>query len=472
MFDSVRLRLTVWYVVVTGLILVASSITVYVLVARELYERVDAGLHATMEVAISVLQHQRIIGQPEPTGLQAAFQEFHFPHQAIALFDHAGRLLREKTSDESVHIRLPPFDVTSINSRTFYSLPERTSESDDSCRGIVARFQIASSDQPYVIVVNESLQAVEDKLDLLQDLFYIGLPVALTLTALGGWLLVCRSLAPVLAMSEQAQRIGAENLEQRLPTGNPRDELGRLATTFNGLLTRLSESFSQQRQFMADASHELRSPVSAIRTACAVILQREDRASSEYRDALAIVEQQARRLTRIVEDMLLLARADAGNSMLRIDHLYLDELLVETTRGAAVLAAQKNLQLEISVLPESSLRGDESLLRQMFWNLLDNAIKYTPNEGRVRIALESQSGQYVITVSDTGTGIPTASQPYIFERFYRADQTRSRTETGPEFGAGLGLSIVRWITEAHHGRVDLQRSDQTGSTFVVYLPRG
>jgi heavy metal sensor kinase len=469
MFDSVRLRLTVWYVVVVGLILVASSITVYVFVARDLYERVDAGLRATMEVAISVLRHQRIVGPPGATGLQAAFQEFHFPHQAIALFDHAGRLLREKTSDESVHVRL--LRRTSINSRTFYSLPERTSESDDSCRGIVERFQIASYGQPYVIVVNESLQAVEDKLDLLQDLFYIGLPVALTLTALGGWLLVCRSLAPVMAMSEQAQRIGAENLEQRLPTNNPRDEFGRLAATFNGLLTRLSESFSQQRQFMADASHELRSPLSAIRTACAVILQREDRASSEYRDALAMVEQQARRLTRIVEDMFLLARADAGNSMLRIDHLYLDELLAESTRGAAVLATQKNLHLEISVLPESSLRGDESLLRQMFWNLLDNAIKYTPNEGRVRIALESQDAQYVITVGDTGSGIPAASQPYIFERFYRADQTRSRTETGPESGAGLGLSIARWIAEAHHGRVDLQRSDQTGSTFVVYLPR-
>jgi signal transduction histidine kinase len=136
-----------------------------------------------------------------------------------------------------------------------------------------------------------------------------------------------------------------------------------------------------------------------------------------------------------------------------------------------VLAAQKNLHLEIPVLPESSLRGDESLLRQMFWNLLDNAIKYTPNEGRVRIGLESQDAQYVITVSDTGSGIPAASQPYIFERFYRADQARSRTETGPESGAGLGLSIARWFAEAHHGRVDLQRSDQTGSTFVVYLPR-
>jgi signal transduction histidine kinase len=274
-----------------------------------------------------------------------------------------------------------------------------------------------------------------------------------------------------MAMSEQARCIGAENLEQRLVSDNPRNELGRLAATFNGLLTRLSEAFSQQRQFMADASHELRTPLSAIRTACAVILQREDRASSEYRDALAMVEQQARRLTRIVEDMFLLARADAGNSMLRIDHLYLDELLAESTRGAAVLATQKNLHLEISVLPESSLRGDESLLRQMFWNLLDNAIKYTPNEGRVRIALESQDAQYVITVSDTGSGIPAASQPYIFERFYRADQMRSRTETGPESGAGLGLSIARWIAEAHDGRVDLQRSDQTGSTFVIYLPR-
>jgi methyl-accepting chemotaxis protein len=236
MFDSVRFRLTLCYVAVLGLTLVASSITVYILAAHDLYERLDAGLRSTMEVAISTLQRRRTNDQPLATVLQEVLQEFHFPHQAIAIFDHEGRLVREKTSDTSVHVRLPPFNITSVNSTTFYSVPERTSESDDGCRGIVERFQVASDDRPYVMVVNESLQALQDKLDLLQDIFYIGVPVALALIALGGWILVYRSLAPVMAMSEQAQRISAENLEERLAIANPRDELGRLAAIFNALL--------------------------------------------------------------------------------------------------------------------------------------------------------------------------------------------------------------------------------------------
>ena len=272
-------------------------------------------------------------------------------------------------------------------------------------------------------------------------------------------------------MAERAQRISVENLDQRLPTANPRDELGRLAATFNELLARLSNSFAQQRQFMADASHELRTPLSVIGTTSAVMLQREDRGKSEYREALTIVDQQVRRLTRVVDDIFMLARADAGHPALQITGFYLDELLVETARGAAVLASRKNLQLEVPVLSEAPFRGDEGLLRQMIGNLLDNAIRHTPERGEVRIALKSCDTEYVITVTDTGSGIAPDVQPQIFKRFYRADKARSRTNTNGEGGAGLGLPIARRIAEAHQGRLELQHSDETGSTFVVCLPR-
>src|SRR5262249_28390613 len=153
------------------------------------------------------------------------------------------------------------------------------------------------------------------------------IPVALVMAGLGGWFLARRSLQPVTAMSVRAQRIGAENLDERLPIGNPRDELGRLAAAFNDLLARLGNSFSQQGQFMADASHELRTPLSVIRTASAVTLEREDREKSEYREALDIIEHQARRLSRIVDDMFVLARADAGHPSLQVTNFYLDELV-------------------------------------------------------------------------------------------------------------------------------------------------
>ncbi len=471
MFDSVRLRLTLWYVGVLSLILVAFSVAVYVFVERSLYDRLDTGLRSTLESVSAALERQ---GAAAGTGKEAAvrvLQELRFPNQAIAILDAEGRLLAEKPGTGQVGVRLPPSGAASAGSLRFYSLEERRLDSDDSCRGVVQLRQIPSGNASYLIVVNQPLEPLTDDLELLQEILYITVPLALVLAGFGGWFLARRSLAPVAAMSEQAQRISAQNLDQRLPITNPRDELGLLATTFNELLARLSDSFTQQQQFMADASHELRTPLSAIRTTSAVTLQQEDREKSEYREALTIVEQQARRLSRIVEDMFVLARADAGHPTLQDTEFYLDELVAETTRAAAGLASQKNLQLQVAPLSETPFRGDECLLRQMLWNLLDNAIKYTREGGAVRIALESRETGCAITVTDTGDGIPPEIQPHIFERFYRADEARSRTGNANEGGAGLGLPIARWIAEAHHGRLELQCSNETGSTFLVFLPR-
>ena len=471
MFDSVRLRLTLWYVGVLGLILVAFSVAVYVFVARSLYDRLDTGLRSTLETVSAALERQ---GATRGTGNEAAvgaLQDLRFPNQAIAILDAEGKLLAEKPGAGLLGVRLPPSGAESGGSLRFYSLEERSLDSDDSCRGGVQRVQIPSRNASYLIVVNQSLEPLTDDLELLQDVLYIAVPLALVLAGFGGWFLARRSLAPVLAMSKQAQRISAQDLDQRLPIANPRDELGRLAATFNELLLRLSNSFGRQRQFMADASHELRTPLSVIRTTSSVTLQQEDREKSEYREALTIVEQQARRLSRIVEDMFVLARADAGHPTLQNAEFYLDELLTETTRAAAVLASQKNLQLQVAPLSETPFHGDEGLLRQMLWNLLDNAIKYTREGGGVRIALESREMGCAITVTDTGDGIPPEIQPHIFERFYRADEARSRAGNANESGAGLGLPIARWIAEAHHGRLELQCSAETGSTFVVFLPR-
>jgi len=467
--SSVRARLTAWYVGALGVVLVASSVGIYILLAHSLDDRLDARLGSTIQAATAALKHTAF-GQAEPAQtITHALEDLRFPNQTIAVLDAGGRVITQRTATGGPPLRLPPSPLDPSESIRFYELPESQPDSDDSCRGVFQRVTNAST-ASYAVVVMQSLEPLSDQLDLLLGFLYVVVPLSLGLAGLGGWLLARKSLAPVMVMAERAQRISVENLDQRLPVANPGDELGRLASTFNELLSRLSNSFAQQRQFMADASHELRTPLSVMRTAAGVMLQREDREKDEYREALTIVEQQGRRLTRIVEDMFVLARADAGHPALQRTEFYLDELLAETARAAAMLATQRNMQLQVPSFPEAPFRGDECLLRQMTWNLLDNAIKYTPEGGCIRIALESRDKEYVISVSDTGPGILPEVQLHIFERFYRADQARARAETINGGGAGLGLPIGRWIAEVHHGRLELQRSDETGSTFVVFLP--
>jgi signal transduction histidine kinase len=182
------------------------------------------------------------------------------------------------------------------------------------------------------------------------------------------------------------------------------------------------------------------------------------------------VGEQARRLARIVEELFTLARADAGQRAIERKSFYLDELVAETARAAGVLASRKGVLMECAPAPEAPFHGDEGLLRQMILNLLDNAIKHTPTGGRVRLSLEQRNSEYAVTVADTGAGVPVEAQPHIFRRFYRADKARSRAWVADGGGAGLGLSIAKWIAEAHDGRLELAHSDETGSTFVASFP--
>jgi signal transduction histidine kinase len=271
-------------------------------------------------------------------------------------------------------------------------------------------------------------------------------------------------------MAGSARRIGAENLGEQLPVANPRDELGQLAVTFNELLARLHEAFERQRRFMADASHELRTPLSVMGATAGVTLRKRHRKEDEYREAVQMMSEQTQRLSRIVKDMFTLARADAGRYPLNKRPLYLNDLLEEIARAGELLAAEKSVKVEIIDSLEAGFHGDEDLLRRMILNLVDNAIKHTPQGGVVRLGLSEDAPDYLISISDTGPGIPSEAQAHIFERFYRAGAARSRPEDGDGAGAGLGLSIASWIAQAHDGSLELTRSDQTGTTFTVRLP--
>lgn len=220
---------------------------------------------------------------------------------------------------------------------------------------------------------------------------------------------------------------------------------------------------------MADASHELRTPVAILRGEAEVALSQQARPVEEYRESLSVLHQEAQRLTHIVEDLFTLTRADAGQYPLQPSDFYLGELIAECMHSARTLALAKRISLAFDNETEAPIHADESLLRRMVLNLLDNAIKYTPEGGRVTVECHCEGGEYALSITDTGTGIPPELRPRIFERFFRADQARSRSESDGG-GAGLGLAISRWIATAHQGRLELTRSDSTGSTFTAYLP--
>jgi signal transduction histidine kinase len=274
-------------------------------------------------------------------------------------------------------------------------------------------------------------------------------------------------------MASTIDAITSKNLDVRVRIVNPQDEVGQVALRFNRLLDRLQEVFSQQRRFMADASHELKTPIAAALTASQVTLQRANRTEEEHRQALRIVQEQMLRLRRIVNDMFLLAQADSQALQRKMELVYLDEIVAEACRAMRVLCENNGLSLRLADLPEAPCLGDPGLLRQAVIILLDNACKYTPAGGSVEVSLTESEQIYLVSVADTGPGIPPDAQTRIFERFYRVDRSRSRSAADANgSGAGLGLSIASWIARIHSGVVRLQSSSPAGSVFVLDIPKG
>ena len=302
--------------------------------------------------------------------------------------------------------------------------------------------------------------------DLLLVLLF-GLPVAVAIAGLGGYALARRALAPVDRMAEQARLITAERLTERLPVDNPEDELGRLATVFNQTLMRLESSFDQMRRFTADASHELRTPLTAMRSVGEIGL-RGRRDAADYREIIGSMLEEVDRLSLLVDRLLTLSRADSGESLLTRERVDLADLAQEVTAQLDVLVEEKQQSLTVSANGPSICLGDRMVLRQALLNLVDNAIKYSPVGGHIAVRVStSSSGMAVLDVSDTGPGIPSDLRPRVFDRFYRADRSRSRENGG---GTGLGLSIARWAVEVNGGQLTLESSEGPGATFRITLP--
>lgn len=308
------------------------------------------------------------------------------------------------------------------------------------------------------------------RVDLIQrsllNILFLGVLVAVGLVGLAVWLSTRRALTPLEDVSRTAQQITrAGDLALRIPYHGPKhDEVGQLIQSFNKTLERMEDVFDTQKQFLSDVSHELRTPLTVIK-GNVELLQRMD-CVEEEEEEVKTIQREVNRMTRMVQDLLLLAQAESGRLPMDYREVSLDTLLLETYQQAEMLAGD-DVEVVLEDIDQVMVRGDGDRLKQVMINLISNAIKYTPSGGTVRLALEKVDGRAQIMVQDTGPGIPEDELPHIFKRFYRTEKSRTRTE---ESGVGLGLSIVYWIVKNHEGDIEVESELGEGTTFRVYLP--
>jgi heavy metal sensor kinase len=441
---SVRARLTLWYAGVLTLIICIFAAGIFHFVEDRLYAAMDAQLGRELATIDRVYRE-------EPDELKDLAS-----HWGLTLFqiDAAGSVRYQTDAWQRDGLARVPQGHGSA-SPVSWSAPD----------GRRYRVQdLVGSTHRVAVAIDET--SLRGTLWTLALVLAMGIPFAVGLAIAGGYFLAGRVLAPVGAMADKARQITAESLAERLPVDNAEDEFGRLATVFNDTLARLQDAFERLRRFTADASHELRTPLTAMRSVGEVAL-RDTHDAEAYRDVIGSMLEEVDRLTRLVESLLTLTRADSGKIQLAREPLDLGTLAGSVIDQLRVLADEKQQELTLRAPVSVHAIGDAALLRQALMNLIHNAIKYTPNGGTIGVELGTTSSrQAVIEVRDTGPGIAPEHRDRIFDRFYRVDASRSREDGG----VGLGLAIARWAIEANGGHIELASDGARGSVFRVLLP--
>ncbi|MBV6520562.1 MAG: Adaptive-response sensory-kinase SasA [Gemmatimonadaceae bacterium] len=475
MLHPIRARLAGWYAGVFALFLALCGAASYGFLSYTSRERIDEFLAETAAAVAGAMEFERKNGADPEQAIDNVLREFRLRETQIAVFDRQANAMRDAhllldsgTTAQRVNVAPLLQDPGPLLSAAG-SVPSVSTHRQD--RQLIRLYLLPYTlgARPLVIGAAQSMRAQQRMLREAEIVLAVGIPVMIALASIGGYILARQGLHPVVAMSERAEAIGAANLHERLPVRNARDELGRLATVFNLLLARIESSFEQQRRFMSDASHELRTPVAIISGESELALSRTDRDTRELRASLAAIKDESARLRGIVDDLFWLAQSNAGEPAFRPEELYLRDVVEVCLRGARTLASVKGVSLKADLCDDDlALRGDEALLKRVVMNLLDNAIKYTPTGGRVTLSTSREELMAVVLVSDTGPGVSVEDRERIFDRFYRSPSMVARGSRPS--GAGLGLAIARWVARAHGGDVTLASAEPTGSVFRLQVP--
>ncbi len=456
---SIRTKLTLWYLGLATAVLVAFAIALYAYLSRGLLTTIDTSLWNHAERLAQSTGHPSSNEEPSQPGVLMLAPQF------VSIVNRSGEVTDSIPDPEGRQVPV----ISDAIERAAAELKPQYSEVS------VGPFEHAriitwpSHDEDgemFFVVVGQSLKELESAQQHLLLLLAISNPVALLLASLGGLWIAHEALKPVDRLTRAAERIGRGNFSERVEEPRTKDEIGRLAATFNEMISKLEQAFERERRFTADASHELRTPLAVLRGDIEVALRR-DRSTEEYKRVLDSSLEEIERITRLTEDMLTLARSDAGDKIVELAPVRLDRLAAEAhsyirpiAESAGVALASEGTQSQIVV------EGDEKRLKQLLVNLLENAIKYTPAGGSVRLSLAAKDSSALIEVSDTGRGIPAVSLPHVFERFYRQTDPRDSRVSG----FGLGLAISKWIVDAHRGSIEVESEEGEGSRFTVRLP--
>lgn len=452
---SIRWRLTLWYAAALGVILTGFCLILLFLTRQQLLARTDAALREELrELALEV----QLAKSPEEfdVHLRARFYQ-HDIYDFLVSNEHATVLFASSGLTAAQVNSLIPQDLTDS-----WQFATQQLIKNDFYR--VARTAIDGPEGRVVVQAVTPMKPLYDEMQTLQLLMIVLLPLGITFALLGGYFLAARALAPVEQIVQVAAAITISGLDRRIEVTNPHDELGRLATTLNSLIARLERAVDEIQRFTADASHELRTPLAVLRSEAESAL-RKRRTPEEYEQTLSIVVDEATRLGCLADQLLTLSRHDAGVTECRRESVRVEALLLDVVEQLRPLAEARGVTLEFSTIESCEMVGDDIRLSQAFFNVVDNAIKYTAQDGSVDVQCRVKDWSAVIVVRDTGLGIPSEHLGRVFDRFYRVDSSR-HSLTG---GAGLGLAISRAAIMSHQGEITLQSEFGVGTTVTIRL---
>jgi heavy metal sensor kinase len=458
----IKWKLTLWYGGILALILIIFSSGVYIYFRNSLQISIDVKIKSIAEVLASSMTD---------THNQSVFGNFERYLENVLGRKPKGKFIQ--IIDASGKIGAKMNDIETETIPVSFNTMERALKGEavyETMENVNPRLRmltlpiLENKKITSIVQVGSSLADFDETMRKLLIIMIISIPTSIGATIILGYFMAKKSLRPVDQIRRAAVKISSSNLDERIDIKGRKDELSRLAETFNAMINRLKDAFQRVNQFSIDVSHELKTPLTILKGETEVTLRKE-RANEEYKKLLESNLEEIDRMSRIIDDLLLLSKADSKDMKLNVENISLRDLLADVCMNMKIVATNKGIDLAVNELADVRFIGDELKLRRMLLNIIENGIKYTQEGGIVTVSSSADNGYAYITVKDNGAGISKDDLKYIFDRFYRADRSRKR-----ESGSGLGLSISKWIAEAHKGTIEVESQLSAGSQFSIKLP--